>query len=512
MMKKKPAAARRTPRRGKQNPFPESNRLLHQLQILLGALAPFLRAMSAGRIWKLREKLVAAGVKARSAVERKRVPAPAFLAASVLIAAAAVFTSLFTFGTTVLYDGSAVATVPDESSAVQAINQVESDLSSVLGDDFSLDSSLVSYSTGIVTRSSVVDEQELENNLNSQLDLVTYGYSLYIDGEFIGASTNQEALEALLDQVKAPYLSENTESLEFVEDVEIREGYVATDAISNLGDIVLKLNETKEGEVIYTVEAGDTWIQIANDHGLTSKEMEELNPGFDINKLMIGDELLISNAVPYLTVKVSQWEYYVTEIPYDIEYIDDDTMWEGDTSVVTEGVYGTADTTALVTYVNSEEVSREITEETVTSEPQSAVYKRGTKERPSWAPTGSFRWPTNGSITSRYGSRYIFGSSDFHTGLDIANSYGTNIYAADGGVVVTAGWSGNYGYLVVIDHQNGYQTYYAHNSSLLVSVGDKVYKGQHIAEMGMTGRATGNHCHFEVRYNGNTQNPLNYLP
>ena len=512
MMKKQAARQRRSPRRGKQTPFPESNRLLHQLQILLSSMSPFLRATWRGWIWKLRERLVAAGAGARQAMERARVPAPAFLAASVLIAAAAVFTSLFTFGTTVVYDGSTVGTVPDESSAVEAVSQVESELSSVLGDDFSLDASLVSYSTGLVSRRSVVDEQELESTLNSQLDLVTYGYSLYIDDTFIGASTNKEALEALLDQVKAPYLSENTQSLEFVEEVEIREGYVATDAITNLGDIVLKLNETKEGEVVYTVEAGDTWIQIANDHGLTSKEMQALNPGFDINKLMVGDQLLISNAVPYLTVQVSQWEYYVTEIPYDIEYIDDDSMWEGDTSVVSKGVYGTADTTALVTYVNSEEISREITEQTVTSDPVTEVQKRGTKERPSWAPTGSFRWPTNGTISSRYGSRYIFGSSDFHTGLDIANSRGTNIYAADGGIVVTAGWSGNYGYLVVIDHQNGYQTYYAHNSSLLVSVGEKVHKGQHIAEMGDTGRATGPHCHFEVRYNGKTQNPLNYLP
>ena len=89
---------------------------------------------------------------------------------------------------------------------------------------------------------------------------------------------------------------------------------------------------------------------------------------------------------------------------------------------------------------------------------------------------------------------------------------GTNVYAADGGIVTYAGWSGNYGYLVIIDHQNGYETYYAHNSQLLVSVGDKVYKGEHISEMGATGRVTGPHCHFEVRYNGSTQNALKYLP
>ena len=282
--------------------------------------------------------------------------------------------------------------------------------------------------------------------------------------------------------------------------------------LCNLGDIVLKLNSTKSGEVVYTVQAGDVWGRIANSYGMTTSELAELNPGFDVNKIQIGDEILISNAVPYLTVQVTQYEYYEAQIPYDIEYIDDASMWEGDTSVVSKGVYGTADTTALVTYINSEEIERTIVSQVTTSEPVSEVQKRGTMERPTWAPTGSFRWPTNGSLTSRYGSRYIFGGSDWHAGIDIANSVGTDIVAADGGIVTYAGWMSGYGYLVRIDHQNGYETYYGHNSKLLVSVGDKVFKGQHIAEMGATGRVTGPHCHFEVRYNGETKNPLNYLP
>ena len=74
-----------------------------------------------------------------------------------------------------------------------------------------------------------------------------------------------------------------------------------------------------------------------------------------------------------------------------------------------------------------------------------------------------------------------------------------------------AGWMGGYGYLVIIDHGNGYQTYYGHNSKLLVNVGTKVYKGQQIAKMGSTGNSTGNHCHFEIRKYGTSVNPLNYL-
>ena len=130
-------------------------------------------------------------------------------------------------------------------------------------------------------------------------------------------------------------------------------------------------------------------------------------------------------------------------------------------------------------------------------------------------PTGTFRWPITGRITSRFGTRKSPGGigSTNHRGIDIAAPRGTPVYAADGGTVTYAGWMGSYGYLVRIRHENtGYETYYAHNSSLTVSVGQHVYKGQQIARVGSTGNSTGPHCHFEVRYNGVARNPLNYLP
>mgnify|MGYP000481208922 CR=1 FL=1 len=86
------------------------------------------------------------------------------------------------------------------------------------------------------------------------------------------------------------------------------------------------------------------------------------------------------------------------------------------------------------------------------------------------------------------------------------------ILAADGGTVTYAGWMSGYGYLIIIDHGNGYETYYGHNSSLVASVGEKVYKGQQVARMGSTGISSGNHCHFGVKKNGTFVNPLNYLP
>ena len=142
------------------------------------------------------------------------------------------------------------------------------------------------------------------------------------------------------------------------------------------------------------------------------------------------------------------------------------------------------------------------------------LQARGTMERPTWLPTGSFRWPCSGRISSRFGYRNtgIAGASTYHKGIDIGNSYGTPILAADGGTVTYAGWMSGYGYLIIIDHGNGYETYYGHNSSLVASVGEKVYKGQQVARMGSTGISSGNHCHFGVKKNGTFVNPLNYLP
>ena len=123
-----------------------------------------------------------------------------------------------------------------------------------------------------------------------------------------------------------------------------------------------------------------------------------------------------------------------------------------------------------------------------------------------------FQWPVQGSISSDYGYRHIFGGVNFHRGVDIPAPMGTAVHAAAGGTVIFAGEKGSYGNLVIIDHGNGFQTLYGHNSGFLVKPGDVVTQGQSIAAVGSTGRSTGPHCHFEVHLNGMLVDPLMYLP
>jgi len=134
-------------------------------------------------------------------------------------------------------------------------------------------------------------------------------------------------------------------------------------------------------------------------------------------------------------------------------------------------------------------------------------YRYGT------APSGKFAWPIAGRIISGFGYRIhpIFGVRRFHLGIDLAAPYGTLVKAADGGQVIQAGYFGGYGNSVMLYHGGGFATWYAHLSSINVSIGQFVQRGQVIGLVGSTGWTTGPHLHFEVRINGAPQNPRAYL-
>jgi murein DD-endopeptidase MepM/ murein hydrolase activator NlpD len=137
-------------------------------------------------------------------------------------------------------------------------------------------------------------------------------------------------------------------------------------------------------------------------------------------------------------------------------------------------------------------------------EPRSVTTYTG--EVPSALPaSGEFRWPASGALTQGY----WYG----HRAIDIGAALGAAIRASDSGYISFAGWTDiGYGYLVVVNHQNGYQTYYAHLSNIFVREGEPVEASQVVGAMGSTGNSTGPHLHFEIRYDGYPTNPLIFLP
>ena len=500
-------------REEKARRFPESNRLPVQILLFFRGMLPMLGSrLRERKLFHRRSRISRGG--SRHPVEHRRAHTLYFLGGAAALILVVGFFSFFTLGTVVSYDGQELAKVSSARVARDAASDLERRTSQALGGTYTISESMIRYASAILPRSELVDESTLEEELSDEIGLVTYGYGLYVDDELIGATPYEGALEELQQQLKYGVSSESTISCDFREKVEVKAGYYPTEKIMNLGYLAELLYSTKDEEVTYTVKKGDTWSEIAEDHGMTSKELLAMNPGYDPNRLSIGEVLTLSAAVPYLTLTVTEQERYLADIPYDVAYTDSADLYQGDYKVTSKGVYGKADVVANVTYTNGEETERTVLSYTELQQPVTEQRLRGTKERPTWLPTGSFRWPVSGSLTSRFGGRKSPGGigSTNHKGIDIANRRGTPIYAADGGTVIYAGWMRGYGYLVQISHGNGVVTYYGHNSSLTVSVGQHVYKGQQIAKMGSTGNSTGNHCHFEIRVNGVAKNPLNYLP
>ena len=505
---------RRVVREAKANRFPESNRTPLQFLLMVWGLLPAMAGHLRERVLGRRKERIHRSGRFTAWFDReKRLHSILFLGGSCVLAGVILFFSFFTVGTTVTYDGHVLGNLASKSEAESVRHELEAITSETLGEPYTIDDALLHYDSGWMRRQDIEDKDTYEADLSDELGLVTSAYCLYVNGERIGTTPYEGALEELLVQLKQAASDEDTISCEFKEDVEIRQEYVPTDAIMNLGYIAELLYSTKTAEVTYEVKKGDTWSQIAARNDMTSAELLALNPGYNINKLQIGEVLTLSASVPYLTMTVVKQERYLDDVAYDIQYTDSANLYQGDYKVTSKGEYGKADVLAKATYVNGEETERTILSSVTLKEPVTESRLRGTKVRPTWHPTGSFRWPTSGRITSYFGGRKSPGGigSTNHKGIDIAVPRGTPIYAADGGTVTYSGWMSGYGYLVQIDHGNGYVTRYGHNSSLTVSVGQHVYKGQQVARAGSTGNSTGNHCHFEVRYNGVAKNPLNYL-
>lgn len=141
---------------------------------------------------------------------------------------------------------------------------------------------------------------------------------------------------------------------------------------------------------------------------------------------------------------------------------------------------------------------------------RSALVARASRSQSRLAaprPAPGWTRPAVGPISSMFGMRW----GSMHRGVDIAAPYGSTVRAAYGGTVKKVGWYGGYGKIVIIDHGDGLETYYGHNSEILVTEGQKVRAGMPVAKVGSTGHSTGPHCHFEVLLNGERVDPMPYL-
>lgn len=324
-------------------------------------------------------------------------------------------------------------------------------------------------------------------------------------------------------------IKRNIQSFDFNEEVTVRNTYVKQEEILDQEIAENKLFGSRYEIIEYELQEGDNIWDIAMTYDTTMERILELNPHIeDETKMQIGEIIKVEEASPILSITTVEEATYKELIPAEIQYVEFSDLYKDETKVYQEGNDGLKELTVSVTKVNGEEVSRSLISEKTLIKEKIKVIAYGTKEKPvitapnegnsnssgssssSSNSSRSFMHPLNGAgrISSTYGARW----GTFHKGIDYAAPAGTPVYASLAGKVIYSGYnSGGYGKLVIIEHSNGYQTYYAHNSRLYVNVGETVSQGERIAGVGTTGDSTGNHLHFEIRKNGSPVNPANYL-
>ena len=430
----------------------------------------------------------------------------------VAIVVIAIFMQSHTVALAVNIDGETVSYVNNEQEFSAAVTAVEKELANTLGENYCMYTA-PEYQFVFINKNKMADEENLyAQAYRAVTEEIGHHYGLYVDGTFVAAAENKSTIETVLNELTAPFeTGAEDERVEFVSNVEVRTGLYAPTAMVTT-DALRQMFEGSTDPQYYTIEEDDYLSDISEKTGLSKKMLYYLNPELDETRLIPGKKLLISEPDVYLGVKVVRTTTYEEEIGYSTVRIEDSSLYVNQTKVKTAGKKGSKTITAEITYIDGVKTATNIISSVVTKEPVTRELYVGTKEYPtsysSLAGSGAFIRPISGGYTSCKYRGYRG-----HTGVDLSMSgaYGKPIYASAGGTVISAGWSGGYGYLVKIRHSNGWVTYYAHCSSLLVSAGETVSQGQQIARIGSTGNSTGPHLHFEIRINGNDVDPMKYI-
>ena len=421
------------------------------------------------------------------------------------------------YGLVLSYNGQEVATIQNEKVFEQATEMVSQRM---VHDTAANDTGMKftpTFQLSVVDAGSYAPVSNVCDNIIQQSNgIIEEASGLYVDGELMGAVKSSAdlrfILQSLLNKVRG---TDHTATADFVQDVETINGLFPTTTIMTTETMDKLLSGTSKGAVVYTVKEGDTATSIAKENHTTIAELNKMNHNQIGDDLHPGDLINLEVATPVLGVELVKNATYQVPLSYKTVTIQDDSQYTDYSKVKTQGVNGIQQCVDKVYYINGVESKRDIVSRTVINPSVDKVVIIGTKKRPRFSSsgesTGNLMWPVPSLHTITTYFTWRWGS--FHTGIDISGSaaYGKTIVAADGGVVISAGWKNGYGNCVQISHGNGISTLYGHASKLLVSAGQRVSKGQAIARVGSTGNSTGPHCHFEVIKNGTKLNPISYV-
>ena len=354
-------------------------------------------------------------------------------------------------GTLVVANGRPLGLVAEASAVPDTVAALEQSAGALAGADYTLPVTLETRPMR-APASQFLTADELEADLieaSGELDTLAV---ISVGGAQAGVCRSAEDAQAVLDRVKAQYTTAADEDVDFLQEVRVDQVVAQTSLAADLST-------------------------------------------------------LYDDLAPQLDVTATRAVTYTEEIPYETITRENDELDQTYRATLQEGSTGEAVVTAEIQTVDGEEHGRTILARTVLSNATDEIIEVGTKNV--GIGTGDFIVPvTSYTFTSGFKMRW----GKLHGGVDLAVSEGTPVYAADNGKVIVAGDLDNgYGNYIILDHQNGYKTLYAHNSELLVSVGDIVAQGDQIALSGNTGNSTGPHVHFEIQVNDEKVDPQQYV-
>ncbi len=360
---------------------------------------------------------------------------------------------------------------------------------------------------------------------------VTFAYEVKVDGKTIGYVSNQEAFETTCNTVNDRLVEDTLTVHPYYFERIVVSGEV--DNFSSMYENLISTHNFGEGCGLYVngelalvcpnkeefVEAVEIAIKsyygFMGENVVCSDELKYVEGLFDLGSYKYMETPDIAKISSVITVCVASVETVVEDIPFNTVEVKDSSKPQGYEYISVSGIAGKSNVTYKIFYQNGVEIKREVVKSEIVSQPRDQKVVVGTKPLTA-GPNGTnggnamYFWPV-AKVANSYVSAY-WGDGRGHKALDICAPKGTPIYAAEAGTVVEVQThTGGYGQYFIIDHGNGYQTLYSHCSAMFVKVGQKVTRGQNVAAVGMTGRATGTHLHFEVRVGGVAVNPAPYV-
>lgn len=407
-------------------------------------------------------------------------------------------------GCSVSVNGKVIGTAPSEEYVIELIEGINEEFSPYLEGNKAI---TVSAHTEprILIGESYSTRESLAKALKSTSPHLEKAYSVKSNGKIVAAFETEAEMKKCYNEFVTE-MTKDSEKHVILDDITFEYENVPRSMIESADAGKESLSGTYEYSDVVDINARTEKADILMDYCITESEFEKLNPDYEQGST---DKVIIKSEIPYIRILTVKKDVKETVMKHKTEYKQDSSMPKGETVVDTKGIDGVKEAEQTTHSVNGQIICRKTVSEII-KKPRTEVLVVGTKEPAKGEATGKFISPYAGILTSPFGQRW----GRMHRGVDIAGSEGADIVASDGGVVVFAGWNnGGYGYMVKIDHGNGYSTLYAHCSEVYVEEGQQVCKGEVISALGNTGRSTGPHVHFEIinTSDGSVVDPLNYF-